>query len=162
MAAIHEIQNIDQHFLRSQTQLLCQSYWHWTGKHLIDGDVTEPEAVQDLFEADFAVLAHDTQPDPVFNYANRCAMHLFGMDWQEITQLPSRYSAEPMLQDERASFLQQVAQFGYVDDYTGIRIAKSGKRFLIKNATVWNLIDTKGMLSGQAAIIRDWEWLSND
>jgi len=64
-----------------------------------------------------------------------------------------------MLQDERASFLQRVAQFGYVDDYAGIRIAKNGKRFLIKQATVWNLIDTKGMLSGQAAIIRDWEWL---
>lgn len=159
MAATDEIYHLDQHFLQWQTQLLCQSYLHWTGKPLIDGDVTSVEAVQELFEADFAVLAHDTQPDPVFNYANRCAMHLFGMDWQEITQLPSRCSAEPMLQDERASFLQRVAQFGYVDDYCGIRIAKNGKRFLIKHATVWNLINTKGLLNGQAAIIRDWQWL---
>lgn len=159
MTATYGIQNIDEDFLRLQTQLLCQSYLHWTGQPLIVGDATRPEAVQDLFEADFAVLSHDMQSDPMFNYANRCAMHLFGMDWQQITQLPSRYSAEPMLQEERASFLERVTQFGYVDDYSAIRIAKNGKRFLIKHATVWNLIDTQGTVHGQAAMIRHWQCL---
>lgn len=159
MTATYGIHNVDLGFLQLQTQLLCQSYFHWTGKCLIDGDVSQPEAVEALFEADFAVLSHDMQNDPVFNYANRSAMHLFGMDWLEITHTPSRYSAEPMLQEARASFLERVAQFGYVDDYSGIRIAKNGRRFLIKHAIVWNLIDAKGELKGQAAVIRDWDWL---
>lgn len=159
MTATYEFHNIDKDFLHLQTQLLCQSYLHWTGQPLIEGDITSPELAKELFEADFAVLSHNTQNEPVFNYANRCAMSLFGMDWQEITHLPSRYSAEPMLQEERAGFLERVAKFGYVDDYSGIRIAKNGKRFLIKHATVWNLIDGKGLPKGQAAVIRDWQWL---
>lgn len=160
MTAIDEIQNIDQQFLRAHTVLLCQTFLHWTGKHLIEGDVSKPEVIQDLFEADFAVLSHGTEPDPVFNYANRCAMRLFDMEWQEITCLPSRHSAEPILREARASFLERVAQHGYVEDYSGVRIAKSGKRFLIQDATVWNLIDTQGVYHGQAALIKDWEFLS--
>jgi hypothetical protein len=159
MMEMNEIEKIDQDFLLRQTRLLCESYFYWTGRPLIDSDLTRPEIVGELFEADVAVLSHDTQRDPVFNYANRCAMDLFGMDWQEITGLPSRHSAEAMLQAARAHFLEQVSRFGYVDDYAGIRIAKHGRRFLIKHATVWNLVDATGLAQGQAAIIRDWDWL---
>lgn len=148
---------IDQQFLRTHTALLIQSYKHWTGLPLIHPDSLDP--AETLFEADFAVLSHGTESDPVFNYANRCAMHLFEMTWQEITRLPSRHSAEPMLREERASFLERVAQHGYVDDYSGVRIAKSGKRFLIQDATVWNLIDMQGVYHGQAALIKNWEFL---
>jgi len=39
-----------------------------------------------------------------------------------------------------------------VDGYSGMRIAKSGKRFMITDATVWNLIDERGLPQGQAAV----------
>lgn len=149
---------IDQRFLGAHTALLCQSYFHWTGLPLIEAD--DSDAVRALFEADFAVLSHGTEHDPIFNYANRSAMHLFDMNWQEITCLPSRHSAEPMLREERASFLERVAQHGYVDDYSCVRIAKSGKRFLIQDATVWNLIDMQGVYHGQAALIKNWKLLT--
>ncbi|MDP2248125.1 MAG: MEKHLA domain-containing protein [Nitrosomonadales bacterium] len=152
----HLIENIDQRFLHQQTRLLCDSYLHWTGQHLIDGDPSTPQAVRDLFEADFALLSHGMQSDPVFNYANRNALQLFGMSWHEITQLPSRYSAEPMLQNERADFLTRVAQHGFVDDYSDVRIAKNGRKFMIINATVWNLIDVDGNFCGQAAMLPEW------
>ena len=35
----------------------------------------------------------------------------------------------------------------------------SGKRFLIRNATVWNLLDQRGRHCGQAAMFTDWEVL---
>ncbi len=153
------LEDTDRNFIRQQTLLLCNSYFHWTGRHLVDADPSTPEAVSDLFEAGFGVLSHDTKSDPVFNYANRCAMDLFGMTWQEITQLPSRYSAEPMLQDERAGFLERVTRHGFVDDYSGVRIAKDGKKFMIVNATVWNLVDIHGNFCGQAAMIPEWHAL---
>lgn len=147
----------DQRFLQEQARLICQSYAHWTGRQLLQGKLED--VARRLYEADFAVLTHDTRPEPVFNYANRTAMRLFGMTWDEITQLPSRYSAEPMLREERAGFLERVAQHGFVDDYSGVRIAGDGRRFLIENATVWNLIDADGGFRGQAAMIPQWRML---
>lgn len=153
-------ENVDPQFLQIQTQLICWSYEHWTGRSLFEVEKGLADTIVDLFEAPFAVLTHDTQPDPVFNYANRAAMHLFGMNWHEITNLPSRYSAEPIVQEERAGFLDRVAQYGFVDDYSGVRIAKDGSKFMIENATVWNLVDLHGRFYGQAAMIPNWHAIS--
>ena len=141
-------------FIRQHTYLLSRSYQHWTGCLMIEHDAMDIAAI--LFAAPIAVVSHGNQSDPIFNYANLAAMNLFGMGWNDFTALPSRYSAEPMLRDERAAFLERVARNGFVDDYSGIRIAKNGDRFIIKNATVWNLIDEEGGYAGQAALIREW------
>jgi MEKHLA domain-containing protein len=147
---------LDLVFLARHTSILCASYQHWTGLPLIGVQPGTKNAVDKLFDAAFAVVSHDTQPDPVFNYANWQAQQLFGMDWDEITRLPSRYSAEEMNRIERVRLLQRVAQHGYVEDYCGVRIARDGMRFAIRNATVWNLLDEQGSYCGQAALIRDW------
>ena len=115
------------------------------------------QAMHRLFNAPYALVSHDTQADPVFNYANAKAQQLFGMDWKEFTGLPSRYSAELASQDDRAGLLQRVTQHGFADNYSGIRIAKNGARFNIGNATVWNLLDKCGYYCGQAALIRQWQ-----
>ncbi len=145
---------LDEIFLKRQTQILCASYQHWTGLQLIEG--TANTVVERLFNAPFAVASHDTQPDPIFNYANIRAQQLFGMTWEEIIQVPSRYSAEEMNREERAKLLGRVTKYGFVDDYSGVRIARDGARFTIHNATVWNLLDENGDYCGQAALIRDW------
>lgn len=93
----------------------------------------------------------------MFNYANRAALQLFEMSWDEMTALPSRLSAGPMDRAERTRLLERVSRDGYIDDYTGIRIAASGRRFRIVNATVWNLADERGEYYGQAAMIPQWE-----
>lgn len=147
-AGLRQVQHED--FVLRQTRILCASYRHWTGRALIEA-ASDRDAVQRLMEAPFAVVAHDTQADPLFNYANACALRLFGMGWDEFTQLPSRLSAEPLAQDERARLLERVTRDGYVDDYAGLRIAKDGTRFMIRNATVWNLLDERGEYCGQAA-----------
>lgn len=146
----------DQEALARHTRLLCESYQHWTGMRLIAADYDTDEAIDELMNAPFAVASHNTQDDPVFNYANNAALQLFGMERDEMMGLPSRFSAELVAREERATLLERVTQQGYVDDYSGIRIAKGGLRFLIRNAVVWNLIDERGDYKGQAALIRDW------
>lgn len=142
--------------LAQHLRLLCNSYRHWTGSPLpaTGPALSDEELIRRLAEAPFALLSHDTAADPVFNYANRYALRLFGMSWQQLVGMPSRFSAEAMQRDEREQLLRRVASRGYVDDYRGTRIAKSGRRFIIQNATVWNLLDAQGRYYGQAAMFR--------
>jgi hypothetical protein len=105
-----------------------------------------------LWNAPRAVVAHGTEDDPVFFYGNRLALQLFEMSFDEFTRLPSRYSAELLAREERAKLLERVTRQGYADNYSGMRIASSGKRFMIEDGTVWNLIDEQGKHQGQAAV----------
>lgn len=57
----------------------------------------------------------------------------------------------------RQRLLDSVRDKGFIDDYRGIRIAKSGRRFMIRNAVVWQLTDTDGAVQGQAATFGEWE-----
>lgn len=148
----------DNQFMPSEAKLILDSYQHFLSKPCIES-ATPMNAAQMLYEAPFAVVAHDIQADPIFGYANRMAQDVFEMSWAEMTSIPSRQSAEPVLQDERQSLLQRVHQFGFIDDYSGIRISKTGKRFWIRNATVWNLIDMNGARVGQAARFDRWDYL---
>ena len=56
----------------------------------------------------------------------------------------------------RQRLLDAVTRDGFIGDYRGIRIAKSGRRFRIESAVVWQLIDEAGTLHGQAAVFGDW------
>ena len=107
-------------------------------------------------QASHCVLAHNTDPDPRFTYANRAAQTAFDYDWDEITQLPSRLSAEPVDREERQRLLDSVARDGFATGYSGVRIAKSGRRFLIEEGVVWQLIDRDGAVRGQAATFANW------
>ncbi|HEU0283202.1 MAG TPA: MEKHLA domain-containing protein [Gallionella sp.] len=146
-------------FLIRHVEILRSSYRHWTGRALIDEDIDGERAVTVLGEAPYAVVSHGTEREPIFNYGNRLALQLFGMSWDEFTALPSRLSAEAPNQAERASLLAAVTRQGYIDNYAGIRIARSGRRFMIKDATIWNLLTPQGEYCGQAALIRQWEML---
>ncbi len=107
-------------------------------------------------DAPFVVLAHNTDADPRFIYANRAAQACFGYGWDEFVTLPSRLSAEAGLREKRQAVLESVARDGFVGGYSGIRIAKSGRRFRIADAVIWQLIDEAGTLHGQAATFAEW------
>jgi hypothetical protein len=57
------------------------------------------------------------------------------------------------LQEKRGKALEEVAQQGYTLDYAGIRIASSGRRFWIRDTTIWNVVSHAGIFMGQAALI---------
>ncbi len=127
-----------------------------TGRDLLPGDLPGLPVARALYEAPFVVLAHDTAADPLFTYANLTAQRLFEMPWREIVGMSSRYSAEPLLREERQRLLERVSRNGYIDDYQGVRISRTGRRFLVRNATVWNLSDDDGSPLGQAATFAEW------
>lgn len=41
--------------------------------------------------------------------------------------------------------------YGYVEDYKCVRVASTGKRFLVEDEIVWSLIAACGAYCGQAA-----------
>ena len=134
--------------------LVADSYLRLVGQSLTPEGMTAEQGMRWLYEhALFAILAHNTAPDPVFVYGNKAAQRRFGYEWEELTALPSRLSAEAPERIERQRFLEKVTRNGFVTGYRGIRIAKSGKRFRIENATVWQLIDIEGICHGQAAML---------
>jgi hypothetical protein len=111
-----------------------------------------------LYErAPFAVLAHNTDTDPRFIYANETAQRCFEYSWAEIVALPSRLSAESPNRAERQRLLEAVSRDGYVSGYRGLRIAKSGRRFWIEDGVVWQLVDAQGVHRGQAAMFTTWK-----
>ncbi len=138
--------------------MLVSSFELFTGKNILPPEIEVNNVSRELIFAPFAVMSHGTETDPVFNYANQCALDLFEMTWDNFIKLPSRYSAEMDSQEERDRILQRVSEDGYVDDYAGVRITSKGRRFQITNAIVWNVFD-EGRYFGQAALIRDWAFL---
>lgn len=136
--------------------LLSSSFARFTGKPLL---ATGEKLAQELYEAPFALVSHGMQQDPIFCYANKTALALWKMTWDEFTAMPSRLSAEPMLQEERDRLLKEARQKGCIDTYEGVRVAKDGQRFMIRNTILWNVIDWHDIQHGQACIIHKWEFL---
>ncbi|WP_428414806.1 MEKHLA domain-containing protein [Pararhizobium sp.] len=107
-------------------------------------------------EAPFVVVAHNADDDPRFVYANRTAQSVFEYPWDEFTTLPSRLSAEAPERSERQRLLAAVAASGFIANYRGLRVRKSGTRFWMEDGLVWQLVDKHGMYRGQAARFSRW------
>ena len=158
-----------------QTQLIARSLKHWTGRTLLPGAGVQASAgspdklklelqrgapfAEKVFQAPFVLVSHGTEADPVLNYGNAAALALWEMAWAELTRTPSRLTAEAPNREERARLLAAVAANCFIDDYSGIRISKNGRRFRIAQATVWNLLDERGNFAGQAAMFSRWEFI---
>jgi hypothetical protein len=143
----------------AHTQCLLDSFARWRKHDLISRGGSVMDQSRALFEAPFVVVSHGGQADPILNYGNRAALELWEMDLPTFLKTPSRLTAEPVHRDERARLLARTTRDGYVDDYRGIRISRTGRRFYIERAIVWNLVDAKGHPIGQAATFSEWRFL---
>ncbi len=168
--------NLHSLAIANQTLLIINSFQHFLKRDLISlrkdlksfadkkNSISAPhmlslELVEQLFFSPFVLLSHTPHSDPDFNYANAKALELFEYDWDAIIKIPSRYSAEKSDREARENLLAAVDKRGFIDNYSGIRISSTGKRFKINNAIIWNLIDEKNNYRGQAAYFDDWEFL---
>jgi len=137
--------------------ILQANLQRFTGHDLID--VSDAELLSKaVFEAPFALISHNNEADPVFNYGNRIAMALFEIDWQDLIKIPSRLSAEAKNRDARNALLAEVTKNNFIDDYSGVRISAKGRRFQIEHAIVWNLYHNNEYY-GQAAMFSQWKRL---
>ena len=135
-------------------RLVVSSYQRLTGRQLIEP--SHANLWQACWTAPRVIVAHGMEADPIFFYGNELALGCFELDFAAFTRLPSRYSAEPLLREERDALLTRVRDHGFIDDYAGVRISASGRRFRIEQATVWNLLDENGERHGQAATFERW------
>lgn len=143
----------------AHTDCLARSFRHHLDRDLIP-DVSDPrEMSRCVFEAPFVLVSHGTEADPILNYGNQSALKLWDISWEELTRMPSRLTAEAPNREERAHLLNRVTRDGFIDDYSGVRIGKTGRRFRISRAIVWNLLSTDGTHCGQAAMFSEWEFL---
>ena len=138
------------------SQFLLDSFHRWTGRDLLIRTGTLEEQAQALFAAPFVMVSHGIEADPILNYGNQQALDLWELSWAQLTSTPSRLTAEPMNRDERARMLAVGEAQGYFAGYRGIRISSTGKRFLVEDATVWNVVDGQGIRVGQAATFARW------
>jgi hypothetical protein len=141
-------------FLAGHIADLFRSFHELTGGHLID---PAEDAGRLAYHAPFVLLSHDGADVPLLTYGNLAAQELFAMDWGKLVGTPSRETAESPERAEREELLRRVAENGFIDDYSGIRIAADGRRFTIRNATVWNVTAANGKRIGQAATFSQWE-----
>lgn len=141
-------------FKQAHVDLLTQSYERLLGKPLYDSVNAET-----LYHAPLILLSHNTETDPILTYGNLAAQRLWNMDWDRLTTLPSRLTAEAQHRDERDAMFLRMRQHGFIDDYTGMRISATGQRFMIRNAVIWTLADESGMKQGEAAAFSEYEFL---
>lgn len=137
------------------SQSLLDSFRHWTGKDLV-ARVSPEEDLVTLWNAPRVVVSHGVEQDPVFHYGNRRALELWEMRLGEFLGMPSRLTAEPVHRDERQRLLERTRDHGYVDDYRGVRISRTGNRFMIERALLWTVLDPNGDKIGQAATFDRW------
>lgn len=147
--------NTHRGFLVKHSLHLLECYRARTGRELIPAG-SDGDRARLLWEAPFVVVSAGPEDDPRLNYGNAAALELWEMDWDCLTATPARQTAEPVHQAEREAFLQRVREQGYVDDYSGIRISATGRRFRIEQALVWNLDGPGGGYGGQAATFSRW------
>lgn len=114
---------------------------------------------QELFNSSMAVLAHNNAGDPALTYANATALRLWKRPWSEMVGMPSRLTAAQSERKERAASLKLALVRDAINTYSGIRVDRCGRQFMIRNARIWTLWDEGGRRCGQAAAFNSWWWL---
>lgn len=138
--------------------LMVESYRRKLGKPIdIDGDLSQISRL--LFEAPFAVLAHDAADEPRFNYANQAALDLFEGTWDEVIGMESRKSADPEAeaQEDRQKLLKDTEEKGCSTGFSVWRRSLKGNRFQMHDAELWNVEAPTGKRVGQAVLVSHWQ-----
>ncbi len=148
----------DPRWLTEHIDRLARSHLRWTGRALFPG-VAPADWARVAWESPAILVSHGTQADPILNFGNRTALAQWDMSWDDFTRTPSRLTAEAPERDERARLMAQVTSQGFIANYAGIRVSRTGRRFRIHAATVWNILDSNELPAGQAATFDRWDWL---
>lgn len=112
-----------------------------------------------VYLANFALLTHRGDEEATLNYGNEFAQRLWECDWNELTAAPSSATAPKEDHQTRDQLLVKVNQDNFVSGYEGRRISFKGRLFLIRDVTVWRLLDASGASFGVGACFRRYRYL---
>ena len=129
------------------------------GLDLMAAEKLDPAALgHGVWNGDFALLTHRGDAEATLNYANRCALELWEMEWEQLA-MPSRFTAPQEDRALRDDFMRQVVTRGFVANYRGRRVSRRGRLFEIRDAIVWCLIDEDRASFGVGAYFKEVEYL---
>ena len=132
--------------------IMLDNLKRWTNYDLIQEYGFSFERLgEQVFNADFYLLSHNTAIDPVLTYGNQQVLDRWEVSWQELISMRSSDTAKSIDQTQRSMLMAQVKQHNHISGYSGIRVSKTGKEFQILDAIIWNLFLTDGSFYGQAA-----------
>jgi hypothetical protein len=124
-----------------------------TGGDLVAEAGLDPASLgRSVWEGGFALLTHDR--NAILTYGNRFALALWEMDWETLIRTPSRQTAPEEDRAARADIMAAVERDGFTRAYGGRRVSRSGRLFMIENATVFTLRDEKGAGFGTGAFFK--------
>jgi hypothetical protein len=121
----------------SHASHLIKSYYQVTGgEELVPIRLVKENPVEAsrllFFLEDRIVVSHGTQSSgdgPILNYGNCAALKRWAASWEELTSMPSKYTAEPINQNTRDEFMKTVTRDGIVQNYSGVRISLDKSRY---------------------------------
>lgn len=137
---------------REHILIMLENLKRWTNYDLIkEYGFSLKTLGEQVFNADFYLLSHNTAADPVLTYGNQQVLDRWEVSWSELTAMRSSETAKPIDRSDRSKLMEQVKANNYVSGYSGIRISKTGQEFHIVDGTIWNLFLNDGSFYGQAA-----------
>ncbi|MES2473406.1 MAG: MEKHLA domain-containing protein [Pseudomonadota bacterium] len=141
-------------FQHAFVQKVLASHARVTGRPLLPG-----LGGHEVWSGNFALLTHRGDPQAMLNYGNKRALDLWECDWNQFIATPSSATAPAEGRAARETMMQQVIQNGFVTGYSGQRISRTGRPFLIQDVTIWRLMEENGEGSGVAAFFRRYQRL---
>jgi hypothetical protein len=142
----------DHRFVTRATVIL-DSFRRCVGRELIDRSGDAAEDARRLFDLPLAVLAHDTAPQPLLDWANQAAARAFDATPESLLGRPSAATAPADAVADRGKLFEALARDGFVTGYSGVRVSLTGRRFIIDDVTVCALVDEAGRPAGHTAVI---------
>jgi hypothetical protein len=150
--------DIDRNNRSDHLEIVLDNLNRWTGYDLMkEYGFSRSSLAAQIFNADFYLLSHNSDPDPILNYGNNRVLELWEVSWSELTGMYSRETAKSIDRADRAAIMEQVKLQNYISGYNGIRVSKTGKEFKILDVTIWNLFTDRDEPYGQAAWFKSIE-----
>ena len=80
-------------------------------------------------------------------------------NWDHFTATLSNATAPEEGRAAREEMMQRVMQNSFVTGYSGHRVSRTGRLFLIQDVTIWRLLDESGTSFGVGAFFRQYQYL---
>ena len=145
-------------FHEAHMLLVLESLKKLSGRDLLaEWNLPGTKLGEEIFFGEFYLLTHDGTDEALLNYANKCALDAFEMNWEQFQGMPSSHTARAENQKEREKMMRRVREEGFVTGYEGLRVTRNNREFWIRNGIIWQISAPDDANYGVAAYFTDIE-----